>query len=74
MRDTSRSAATSQDNAIRALAPADRLAQAMALSETNRRLLIAGLRVRHPALTDLQLVELSLGRRLVPLDTTSPPS
>lgn len=55
------------------MAPAQRLAQALALSEINRRLLVAGLRVRHPTLTDLQLVELSLGRRLVPANPTGAP-
>lgn len=66
MRDTTATAQQIQLAAIRAMPPAERLAQALTLSESNRRLLVAALRVRHPSCTDLQLVELSLGRRLVP--------
>ena len=64
--DTTDTAAQMQLAAIRRMPPAERLAQALALSEWHRQLLVAGLRVRHPLLTDLQLVELSLGCRLVP--------
>lgn len=73
MHDTSRTAQQLQLDAIRAMAPAQRLAQALALSEANRRLLVSGLRLRHPSLTDLQLVELSLGQQLVPPDSSSTP-
>jgi hypothetical protein len=71
MRDTTATAQRIQLEAIRAMPPAARLAQALALSESNRRLLVAALRVRHPSWTDLQLVELSIGRRLVPPTSTS---
>ncbi len=37
------------------------------MSEASRQLLLTGLRTRYPNRTDLQLVELSLGRRLVPI-------
>lgn len=68
MRDTTPTADQIQCEAIRALPPAVRLAQAFELSEASRQLLLAGLRARHPNLTTLQLVELALGRRLVPED------
>ena len=73
MHDTTSTARQIQLEAIRAMPPAARLAQALALSESNRRLLVAALRVRHPSWTDLQLVELSLGRQLVPPTRTTPP-
>lgn len=72
MHDTTTAAEHVRLTTIRAMKPAARLRQALELSETSRRLLVTGLRTRYPDLTDLQLVELSLGRRLVPpgCDTT----
>lgn len=74
MRDTMHTAELLQLAAIRRMLPAERLAQALELSESSRQLLVAGLRDRHPLLTDLQLVELSLGRQLVPQPPPSPQS
>ena len=54
--------------------PAERLRQMFDLSESVRRLALAGLRERHPDRTDLELVEVLLGRRLVPAATRPPPS
>ena len=73
MHDTTATAQQIQLDAIRAMPPAGRLAQALVLSESNRRLLVAALRVRHPSWTDLQLVELSLGRQLVPTPRRTTP-
>ena len=67
MRDTTPAAEQAYLAAIRAMQPAVRLRQALDLSETGRQLLMAGLRTRYPDRTDLQLVELSLGRRLMPV-------
>ena len=52
--------------AIRRMEPGERVRQAFALSESMRRVALAGLRQVHPHRTDLELVELILGRSLVP--------
>ena len=71
MRDTTPEAAEIHLAAMRAMGPAARLRAALDASELSRRLLLAGLRSRYPHDTDLQLVERSLGRCLVPRGSRS---
>ena len=52
--------------AVRRMEPAERLRQMFDLSESVRRLALAGFRERHPERTDIELIELWLGRPLVP--------
>ena len=66
MPDTTSAAEAIHLATIRALPPEVRLRQALDMSEACRRLLVTGLRTRSPHRTDLELIELSLGRRLVP--------
>ena len=66
MRDTTMAAEQVRLAAVRRLAPAERLRQMFALSESVRRLALSGLRARHPDRTDVELVEILLGERLVP--------
>lgn len=68
MPDTTPQAEAIRVAAIRAMAPAERLRQALEWSEWSRQLMIAGLRERFPSESDLQLVERVLGRVLVPAD------
>lgn len=56
MHDTHTVAANMQLTAIRDMGPADRLRQAIELSEEMRRFTLAGLRRRHAELSDRQLV------------------
>jgi hypothetical protein len=65
MRDTTAEAERIRLAAIRAMKPGERLRQALELSESARHLALSALRHRHPGRSDLELVELSLGRRLV---------
>lgn len=64
MRDTTPAAEQVQLAAIRAMPPAERLRQALDLSEASRRMLVAGLRTRYPDLTDLELVEAASAQRI----------
>jgi hypothetical protein len=73
MRDTSPAAEAVRLAAIRRMEPAERLRQAFALSESVRALALARLRAAHPGRTDLELVELLLGTRLVPRAEPRPP-
>ena len=66
MRDTSAAAELVRFIAIRAMTPAERLRQAFDLSETARQLAIVGLRQRYPDLSDVELVELYAGHRILP--------
>jgi hypothetical protein len=61
MRDTTREAARIQADAIRRLAPIERLEEALALSESVRALALSRLRERYADRTDLELVELLAG-------------
>lgn len=53
--------------AILRMEPAERVRQALELSEQVRALSLAGLRVRHPGCSTLQLVELLSGETLIPV-------
>ena len=64
MRDTTPEAARVQTDAIRRLAPIERLAEALALSESVRTLALSRLRERYADRTDLELVELLAGAPL----------
>ena len=65
MSDTPRVAEEVRLAAIRRMEPAERLRQVFELSESVRRLALARLRERHPDRTDVELIEVLLGRRLV---------
>jgi len=56
MRDTGPAAEQVQLDALRRMAPAERIRLAFELSESVRRVTLAGLRARHPDRTDLELV------------------
>ena len=60
-RDTTRAAEAIRIAAVRRRRPADRLREALQLSDTTRALALASLRRRHPQRSDRQLVELLLG-------------
>ncbi|MGH7713949.1 MAG: hypothetical protein ACREOG_21900 [Gemmatimonadaceae bacterium] len=64
MRDTTMAAERMRVAAIRAQTPAERLRHAIDLSEAARKLALAGLRTRYPALSDLEIVALYAGYRL----------
>jgi len=66
MHDTTPAADAVRLVAIRRMAPAERLRQAFALSESMRALGLARLRQAHPQASDLELVERLLGATLVP--------
>jgi hypothetical protein len=66
MKDTRPEAAAIVREAMRRTAPADRVRQALVLSEQMRTLSLATLRRHHPALSTLQLVELLSGETLIP--------
>jgi len=72
MRDTGPAAEQVQLDALRRMAPAERIRLAFELSESVRRVTLAGLRARHPDRTDLELVELMLGRPLLPSGSPTP--
>lgn len=66
MSDTRPEAAAVVRDAILRTAPAERLRQALVLSEQMRTLSLATMRRHHPDLTTLQLVELMSGETLIP--------
>jgi hypothetical protein len=66
MHDTTPEADRVRLEAIRRMAPVDRLAQALEWSESVRELALIRLRQLHPGRSDLELVELMLGERLMP--------
>jgi hypothetical protein len=66
MRDTTPAADEIRLAAIRRMPPAERLRQAFALSESVRNVALARLRSLHPGCSDLELVEILVGRQLVP--------
>jgi hypothetical protein len=66
MHDTTLAAEQVRLAAIRGMTPAQRLSQMFQLSHAVRQLAFTGLRERHPDCTDLELVELMLGKTLVP--------
>jgi hypothetical protein len=72
MRDTTAEADEVQLDAIRHMAPGLRLAQALELSESVRRLALTRLRTLHPDRSDLELVELLLGAPIIPPRVSGP--
>jgi len=66
MSDTTPAAAGVLAAAIRAIPPAERFLQMLEASDWHRRWIVTGLRRRYPDATDLELIELVLGRELVP--------
>ena len=66
MRDTQLAAESIRLTAVRQLSPAARVRHALELSEWARSLALAGLRARHPACGEIELVELLLGTCLSP--------
>ncbi|MCC6245408.1 MAG: hypothetical protein IT353_21380 [Gemmatimonadaceae bacterium] len=70
MNDTRPEATAVVREAIRRISPAERMRQALELSEQLRTLSLTTLRRRHPDLSTLQLVELMTGETRVP--TTAP--
>jgi hypothetical protein len=64
MRDTTGDAEHVRLTAIRAMSPADRLRQAIELSEAARRLAVAGLRARYPGLSEAEIAAMYAGIRL----------
>lgn len=64
MRDTRLAAESIRLTAIRRMAPEARVRQALELSEWARSLALAGLRERHPAHSERELVELWLDTRM----------
>jgi len=63
MRDTEPGAENVRLAAIRRMTPAERVRQALELSEWAKNLALAGLRERHPACSEVELVALLLGAR-----------
>jgi len=72
MRDTTPEAEQVLLAAIRQMGPAARLRRAFEFSEWVRDLALSRLRERHPDRTDLELMELMLGRRLIPASPRPP--
>jgi hypothetical protein len=68
MRDTSEAANRRYHELLRARAPHERLAQAMALSRMTRELAMAGLRSRHPTASAAEL-DVRLAARLYGRET-----
>jgi hypothetical protein len=66
MRDTTPAADQARLDAIRRMEPVQRLVRTLELSEWVRAVALARLRTAHPDYRDLELVELLLGRPLVP--------
>jgi hypothetical protein len=66
MRDTLPAAEQARLDAIRRVPPARRLAQALDWSESIRALELSRLRTLHPGRSDLELIELLTGARLLP--------
>ena len=67
MTDTRSEAVAVVRDAILKTAPAERMRRALELSEQVRSLSLAGLRLRHPNCSTLQLVELLSGETLIPV-------
>jgi hypothetical protein len=72
MRDTTPAAEQVQLDAIRRMAPSQRLAEALELSESVRALALSRLRQLHADRTDLELVELLIGAALIPPRSPGP--
>ena len=72
MRDTTPEADRLRLDAIRRVAPTQRLTQALELSESVRAFALAELRKRHPDRTEFELVELLHGAPLIPAPTPDP--
>ncbi|MBA2292716.1 MAG: hypothetical protein H0W15_09725 [Gemmatimonadales bacterium] len=72
-RDTTPAAERLRLAAIRAMPPEVRLREALRLSEMVRSLTLTGLRPLHPNLSELRLVEIVLGKRLIPPDPGATP-
>ena len=72
MRDTTPEADRVRLDAIRRVAPIQRLTQALELSESVRAFALAELRKRHPDRTEFELVELLRGAPLVPVPNLGP--
>lgn len=70
--DTTSAAEQVRVAAIRGMSPVARLHQVFELSESVRRVALSTLRLRHPDYTDVELVELFLGERLLPSATRQP--
>ncbi len=66
-RDTSEEASRRQFEAIRAMAPGERLEIAVAMSDAVRQIATAGIRDRHPAFTDAE-VAAALARLMLGAD------
>ena len=74
MRDTTAAAEQTRIDAIRRVEPAQRLAQALELSESVRAIALSRLRELHPDRTELELVELLTGNPLIPTHSAGPPA
>jgi hypothetical protein len=72
MRDTTLAVEEARLDAIRRVAPMQRLLQALELSETIRALQLTRFRELHPDRTDLELVELLIGAPLIPARPAGP--
>lgn len=66
MHDTSPDAEVIHKDAILRIPPAERIRQVLAHSDAMRELMLAPLRRKHPEMSTLELVELLLGRQLMP--------
>jgi hypothetical protein len=66
MRDTTRAAEQIRLDAIRCVAPIQRLRQALELSESMRALALSRLRELNPDRTEMELVEMLIGTPLIP--------
>jgi hypothetical protein len=66
MRDTTPDADQARLDAIRRMAPIDRLIQALALSDSVRAFALSKLRAAYSDRTDLELVEMLVGAPLLP--------
>ncbi len=72
MNDTTPAAGQVQTEAIRRLAPIQRLTAALELSESVRALALSRLRALHADRTDFELVEMLLGVPLIPAGPVGP--
>ena len=68
MHNTSPEAAAAVRAAILRRSPAERLQQALELSEQVRELSLTALRAKYPERSTLELVEMMLGTQLIPPD------
>ncbi len=74
MGDTTPAAERAQVEAIRRLAPIERLMHALELSESVRAFALSRLRELHLERTELELVELLVGAPLIPSGPVEPPA